>query len=132
MTRRSARAALVLMLVTVGATQASAAPEGTMSWAVHVSLAPTWFDPAETPAVITPFMILYALHDALVKPLPGNPAAPSLAASWTVSKDGTTYEFALRKGVRFHNGDPVTAEDVKFSLERYRGGASTTFKARVA
>ena len=120
------------MLVALLATPAAAAPEGTMSWAVHVSLAPTWFDPAETPAVITPFMVLYALHDALVKPLPGNPAAPSLAESWTVSKDGTTYEFVLRKGVKFHNGDPVTADDVKFSLERYRGGASSTFKARVA
>ena len=43
-----------------------------MTWAVHVSLAPTWFDPAETPGIITPFMILYALHDALVKPMPGN------------------------------------------------------------
>ena len=31
---------------------------------VHVSLAPTWFDPAETPGIITPFMVLYALHDA--------------------------------------------------------------------
>src|SRR2546425_6997657 len=49
-----------------------AAPEGQLTWAVHVSLAPTWFDPAETPGVITPFMFLYALHDALVKPMPGN------------------------------------------------------------
>jgi peptide/nickel transport system substrate-binding protein len=103
-----------------------------MTWAVHVSLAPTWFDPAETPSVITPFMILYAMHDALVKPMPGNPQAPSLAESWTVSKDGLAYDFVLRKGVKFHNGDPVTAEDVKFSLERYRGGASGTLKERVA
>jgi peptide/nickel transport system substrate-binding protein len=103
-----------------------------MTWAVHVSLAPTWFDPAETPSVITPFMILYAMHDALVKPMPGNPQAPSLAESWSVSKDGLVYEFVLRKGVRFHNGDPVSAEDVKFSLERYRGGAASTLKERVA
>ena len=47
--------------------------------------------------------------------------APSLAESWTVSKDGLVYEFVLRKGVKFHNGEPVTAEDVKFSFERYRG-----------
>src|SRR5438034_6016179 len=58
--------------------------------------------------------------------------APSLAESWSASPDGLVYEFVLRKGVKFHNGDPVTAEDVKFSLERYRGGASTTLKARVA
>src|SRR5262245_64275071 len=82
----------------------SAAPEGQITFAVHVSLAPTWFDPAETPGVITPFMMLYALHDALVKPMPGNAWAPSLAESWTVSKDGLVYEFVLRKGLKFHNG----------------------------
>ena len=89
----------------------SAAPEGDVTWAVHVSLAPTWFDPAETPAVITPFMMLYAMHDALVKPMPGALMAPSLAESWSVSPDGLVYEFVLRQGARFHNGDPVTAED---------------------
>jgi peptide/nickel transport system substrate-binding protein len=121
----------LLLLLGVGAPVA-AAPEGEMTWAVHVSLAPSWFDPAETPSVITPFMMLYALHDALVKPMPGNAMAPSLAESWTVARDGLAYEFVLRKGVRFHNGDPVTAEDVKFSLERYRGGGATTLKERVA
>ncbi len=125
-------AALALLLLAGDAAPAVAAPEGEMTWAIHVSLAPAWFDPAETPSVITPFMILYALHDALVKPLPGNPAAPSLAESWTVSRDGLVYDFVLRKGVKFHNGDPVSAEDVKFSLERYRGGAATTLRERVA
>src|SRR5437016_14515433 len=121
----------LVVLLAAGA-PVSAAPEGQVTWAVHVSLAPTWFDPAETPAVITPFMMLYALHDALVKPMPGNPMTLSLAESWSVSRDGLAYDFVLRKGVKFHNGDPVTAEDVKFSLERYRGGAASTLKARVA
>src|SRR5438067_9315853 len=129
MRRHSVTLALVLLLA---AAPAVAAPEGQLTWAVHVSLAPTWFDPAETPSVITPFMMLYAMHDALVKPMPGNPMASSLAESWSVSKDGLAYDFVLRKGVKFHNGDPVTAEDVKFSLERYRGGAASTLKARVA
>jgi len=124
--------ARALALCALLAAPAAAAPEGEMTWAIHVSLAPAWFDPAETPSVITPFMMLYALHDALVKPMPGNPAAPSLAESWSVSRDGLAYEFVLRKGVRFHNGDPVTAEDVKFSLERYRGGGAGTLKERVA
>src|SRR5262252_8511157 len=107
-------------------------PTGQMTWAVHISIAPTWFDPAETPGVITPFMTLYAIHDALVKPMPGNAWAPSLAESWTVSKDGLVYDFTLRKGVRFHNGDPVAAEDVKFSFDRYKGAGATILKARVA
>src|SRR3982074_851227 len=59
----------------------AAAPQGQLTWAVHISLAPTWFDPAETPSVITPFMMLYAMHDALVKPMPGNPLASSLPES---------------------------------------------------
>jgi peptide/nickel transport system substrate-binding protein len=111
---------------------AAAAPEGQVTWGVHISLTPTWFDPAEMPGIITPFMIFYALHDAMVKPMPGAPMAPSLAESWSVSKDGLTYEFLLRKNARFHNGEPVTAEDVKFSFERYRGAASKTLKDHVA
>src|SRR5207244_3571287 len=59
----------------------AAAPQGELTWGVHVSLAPTWFDPAEATGIITPFMVLYALHDAMVKPMPGNPLAPSLAES---------------------------------------------------
>jgi peptide/nickel transport system substrate-binding protein len=110
----------------------AAAPEGQVTWAVHISLTPAWFDPAEMPGIITPYMIFYALHDAMVKPMPGARMAPSLAESWSVSKDGLVYEFILRKNARFHNGDPVTAEDVKFSFERYHGAASKTLKERVA
>lgn len=123
----------VLVLVLAAAPgRGLAAPEGQLVWGVHVSLAPIWFDPADTLGMITPFMVLYALHDAIVKPMPGQPAAPSLAESWSVSKDGLVYEFVLRKRARFHNGEPVTAEDVKFSFERYRGTAHKTLKDRVA
>ena len=125
-------ASLVLVAALfVEAAPGAAAPEGQMTWGVHITLAPTWFDPAETPGIATPFMILYALHDALVKPMPGNAMAPGLAESWSLSKDGLVYEFVLRPGVKFHNGDPVTADDVKFSFERYRGAASRLLKERV-
>jgi peptide/nickel transport system substrate-binding protein len=70
---------------------------GQMIWAVHISLAPDWFDPAETSGIITPFMVLYALHDAMLKPLPGNAMTPSLAESWSMSPDGLVYEFVLRR-----------------------------------
>jgi peptide/nickel transport system substrate-binding protein len=108
------------------------APAGQMTWALHFTLAPTLFEPAETPGLITPFIILYALHDALVKPMPGKSLAPSLAESWSTSPDGLVYEFVLRKGATFHNGEPVTGEDVKFSFERYRGISAKTLKEKVA
>jgi ABC-type transport system substrate-binding protein len=107
-------------------------PEGPMTWGAHISLAPTWFDPAETSGIITPFMVIYALQDAMLKAMPGNPIAPSLAESWSMSSDGLVYDFVLRKGVKFHNGDTVTAEDVKFSLERYRGASAKALKESVA
>src|SRR3954454_15628573 len=76
-----------------GAPALAATPQGELTWGVHVSLAPTWFDPAEATGIITPFMILYALHDAMMKPMPGKNLAPSLAESWSVGEDGLTYEF---------------------------------------
>src|SRR5438132_10209784 len=123
---------LLALIMTLGASAVIAAPEGQMTWAVDVSLAPAWFDPAETSGIVTPWMLLYALHDAMVKPMPGKAMAPSLAESWNVSPDGLVYEFSLRKGPRFHNGDPVTAEDVKFSFERYRGVSAKILKDKVA
>ena len=129
---RISTVALVLLILVTGVSTVAAAPEGQVTWGIHVSLVPSWFDPAETTGIVTPFMVMYAIHDAMVKPLPGNPLAPSLAQSWTTSPDGLAYEFVLRNGLRFHNGDPVTAEDVKFSFERYRGAASKTFKERVS
>jgi len=110
----------------------AATPKGQLTWGVHISLAPTWFDPAETPGIITPFMVMYALHDAVVKPMPGKAMAPSLAESWSATPDGVTYDFKLRKDVKFHNGDPVTAEDVKFSFERYKGTSQDIMKRKVA
>src|SRR5262249_48643289 len=96
---------LVLLMPAVAVATGTAASEGQMTWGVQISLAPTWFDPAETSGIITPFMALYGLHDALVKPMPGNLMTPSLAETWTMSSNGLVYEFVLRKGVRFHNGD---------------------------
>src|SRR5205809_1745808 len=133
LTRRDllAMAALGAATAVPGAAYA-AAPQGQLTLAVHVSLAPAWFDPADTQAIITPFMVLYALHDAMMKPMPGQLQAPCLAESWSTSEDYLTYEFALREGVKFHNGEPVTAEDVKFSFERYRGASHKLIKDQVA
>ncbi|MGE5270134.1 MAG: ABC transporter substrate-binding protein [Thiohalocapsa sp.] len=136
MTRRDLLAATALGLA-AGATGAPglarAADSGSqLTYALHVSLAPTWFDPAETQGIITPYMVLYALHDAMVKPMPDKLQSASLAESWTASEDGITHDFVIRKGVMFHDGSPVTSEDVKFSFERYHGAAKDLLKKQVA
>jgi peptide/nickel transport system substrate-binding protein len=120
--RRSAGAAALVVggwLAGFGAAAAEGEPDGEMRWALYVTVAPAWFDPGlSVVGVITPFWVLYALHDALVKPMPGQRYGASLAESWTVSPDQRTYAFKLREGLKFHNGDPFTATDVKFSFER--------------
>src|SRR5215510_7703450 len=120
--------ALLLVAPPVGA---QTAPSGQLVEAWHVTIAPSRFDPSTAPPQITPFGMLYALHDALVRPYPGHKMGPSLAESWKESADGETYEFKLRPGLKFHNGDPLTTEDVKFSFDRYKGAAASILHARV-
>ncbi len=132
--KRHHRIVLLFVVVTcaIGMMQgASAQPAGELVVAWHVTIAPAWFDPAEAPPQITPFGMFYALHDGLVRPLPGERMGPALAASWTESPDGLVYEFKLRQGLKFHNGDPFTAEDVQFSFERYKGAGATTLHESV-
>jgi peptide/nickel transport system substrate-binding protein len=121
---------LVCLLLTPFGVALAAQP-GTLTIGVHVTLVSRWLDPGDTEALITPFMVLYPLHDALVKPMPGNINAPGLAESWTASKDGLTYDFVIRKNAKFHSGDPVTAEDVKFTFERYKGASASLLKGKV-
>lgn len=130
LTRRT-MLALTALGATAGARPAAAAPTGTLTVGVHVSLPPAWFDPAETTGLITPFMLLYALHDGLVKAMPAGLQTPSLAETWSAAKDGMSFDFDIRKNALFHNGDPVTSDDVKFSFERYRGGSLALLKRYV-
>jgi peptide/nickel transport system substrate-binding protein len=127
MTRsRLAVALLVVLAVSLwpGAAAPPAAqtkPEGEMRFAFYITISPVWFDPGDVTGFITPFWTLWAMHDALVKTMPGKAMAPSLAESWTVSADQKTYDFKLRPNLKFHNGDPFTAEDVRFSFQRAKG-----------
>jgi peptide/nickel transport system substrate-binding protein len=70
MTPRSASRVLLALiaLCRLLAAPGAAQPCGTMTWGVHVTLATRWLDTSETESDITPFMVLYALHDAMVKP----------------------------------------------------------------
>ena len=133
--RRRPALAVALLVATLALAPAPAAlaqggpGEVVIAW--HVTIAPSWFDPSTAPPQITPFGMLYAIHDALVRPQPGKKMAPSLAESWTESRDGLTYEFKLRPNLRFHNGDPVTTEDVKWSIERYKGAGAKALQERI-
>src|ERR1051326_6384961 len=101
-------AALVFVAATLlVAAPALAQPTGTMTWGIPGTLATRWLDAMETDSEITPFMILYAMHDALVKPMPGALNAPCLAESWTMSKDGGTGGLVLGRGGKFHRGGAV-------------------------
>src|SRR5262250_678222 len=117
LTRPLAAAVLTLLLAAPAVVLAA---DGQMTIGAHITIAPRWLDPGETESAITPFLVLYAIHDALVKPMPAGQQTPCLAESWTMTPDGLNYDFTLRAAAKFHNGDPVTAEDVKFSFERYK------------
>src|SRR5438876_8949631 len=119
---------LCVVLWVGGAAGVAAAPEGTLTIGMHFTPVPRWLDPAEGESTITPYLLLYALHDGLLKPMPGVGSGPSLAESWSMAKDASSADFTLRANAKFHNGEPVTAEDVKFSFERYRGGAAKVLK----
>lgn len=117
--------ALLLLALCLPIASATAnEPSGKVVIAWHVTISPSWFDPSTAPPQITPFGMLYAIHDALVRPYPGQKMGPSLAESWTESPDGLVYEFKLRPNLHFHNGDPLTTEDVKFSFDRYKGASA--------
>ena len=131
-TRRTSLALMASSVLAAAYESARAATNDTLTIAVHVSLPPSWLDPSEMPALITTYMLVYALHDAMIKPMrEGNPA-PSLAESHTMSPDGMIHTFVLRKGTTFHNGDPITSDDVKFTFERYRGTSQKLLHDAVA
>jgi peptide/nickel transport system substrate-binding protein len=123
---RLAAALVVALLPAVGL-----AAEGELRYGLHVTVPAKWLDPGETEAFSTPYMVLYAVHDALVKPMPAGMTTPSLAESWSESKDHLTYTFTLRKNAKFHDGSPVTADDAKFSFERYKGASATLLREKV-
>jgi peptide/nickel transport system substrate-binding protein len=120
-----------LVFSAVASRAADPAPLGHAIMAWHVTIAPSWFDPSTAAPQITPLGMLYAIHDALVRPYPGQRMGPSLAESWEESEDGLTYQFKLRPGLKFHNGDPATTDDVKFSFDRYQGTGAQTLKEHV-
>ena len=121
----------VVAMVVPSSTPVSAAAKGKIVLAWHAGFASRWLDPQEHDGTATPDNFFTAIHDALIK----NQGTQlydhlALAERFTISPDSKTATFTLRKGVKFHNGDPVTPQDVKFSYENYRGAKADVFKKR--
>src|SRR5712691_4355518 len=113
---------------TTAAAVARPEPKGKLTYGWHTTISPAWLDPQENPPQITPYNFQYALHDALVKHMPGKPFAPGLAESYEVAPDFKSAVFKLRPGIKFHDGSPVTPDDVKFTYQQYRGANAGILK----
>ena len=107
-----------------------AAPQGVLKQAIHWNLSADWLDPATASYTISAHLPLYLFFDALVKPMPGGLFTPCLAESYSISPDAKTFEFRLRKGVKFHNGDILTADDVVFSFWRYKASQAKILQGK--
>src|SRR5256885_4132057 len=118
-------AVVLLLLAAVStalplASPAGAAAKGKLVLAWHAGFASRWLDPQEHDGTATPDNFFTALHDALIK----NQGTElydhlALAERFTVAADSRSATFTLRKGIRFHNGEPVTPPHVKFCYESY-------------
>ena len=98
------------------------APSGKMVLAWHTNIAARWLDPQQHDGTATPDNFLNALHDGLIK----NSGSQkfdhlALAEKYEFAEDAKSCTFTLRKGLKFHDGSPVTPADVKWSFEHYRG-----------
>jgi peptide/nickel transport system substrate-binding protein len=107
-----------------GSVQSEAAPQGVVKEAIHWNISADELDPSSGFLGLSQHLTLYLFHDSLVKIMPEGIYSPSLAESWTISPDAKVFEFRLRKGVKFHNGDALTTDDVVFTFWRYKGANS--------
>jgi len=121
--------ALVCLVIVSGCTSAGpgasgqlGGDDGTVTFAV-ADFENDSLDPAmETTTAIR--ATKYLMWDALLEIGPNGEIAPGIAESWEMSADGLSWTFRIRDGVTFHNGEPLTADDVKFSLDRNRNEAA--------
>src|SRR5262252_10218909 len=129
-------ATFLLMIAAAAASfssPAGASAKGKLVLAWHAGFASRWLDPQEHDGTATPDNFFTAIHDALIK----NQGTelydhPALAEKFSVANDAKSATFTLRRGIKFHNGDPVTPQDVKFSYENYRGAKADVFKKKTA
>jgi peptide/nickel transport system substrate-binding protein len=105
-------------------------PSGKLVLAWHTGISSLWLDPQDQPAMLTPTNFLYALHDAVAKNYRSELAEPALAERYDIAPDFKSATFVLRKGLKFHHGEPVTPADVQYTYEHYRGAQASVLKDR--
>ncbi|MGI6468205.1 MAG: ABC transporter substrate-binding protein [Syntrophomonadaceae bacterium] len=116
------RVAVLVMLMLILVNLAGCAQKEKVEDVLRVAYTtdPQGLDPHRTAAVAT-FNITGSIYDTLLAVTPDWEIEPRLAESYTISPDGMEITFNLRKGVKFHNGREMKAQDVKFSFERLKG-----------
>lgn len=105
--------------------------EGKMVLAYHTALSPKWSDPQVAPASRTPYSaFLQNVFDPLIGAMPNGRFVYLLAEDLQMTDDFMKATFRLREGITFHNGEPVTTEDVRFSYENYSGANADIYQEK--
>jgi peptide/nickel transport system substrate-binding protein len=106
-------------------------PMGKLTVAQHFALDPGWLDPLEHIYALTQQTYDYLVHDALIKPMPQGEATYSLAEHAEMTADFRKAAFRLRPGLKFHDGQPLTTADVKWTYENYKGSHVKIFREKL-
>jgi peptide/nickel transport system substrate-binding protein len=106
-------------------------PRGKLTVAQHFALDPGWLDPLEHIYALTQQTYDYLVHDALIKPMPQGEATYSLAEHAEMTADFRKAAFRLRSGLKFHDGQPLTTADVKWTYENYKGAHAKVFRDKL-
>ncbi|TVT44170.1 ABC transporter substrate-binding protein [Amycolatopsis rhizosphaerae] len=123
--------ALLLAVTACSAGSTASVGGGPDTLAVGFAAEPQNFDFTRTDGAAIPQALLYNVYEGLVKLDADGRIVPLLAQSWTLSPDRLAYDFQLRPGVKFSNGAPFTADDVRFSLERVKTGWTVSLKSKM-
>jgi ABC-type transport system substrate-binding protein len=122
MVLRTAAAAAATPFVCSLRAAATVVPNGKMVLAWHTNIAARWLDPQQHDGTASPDNFLMALQDALIKNFrEAHYDHAALAEGFDLAEDAKTATFRLRRGIKFHDGAPVTPADVKWGYEHYRG-----------
>jgi peptide/nickel transport system substrate-binding protein len=106
-------------------------PRGKLTVGQHFALDPGWLDPLEHIYALTQQTYDYLVHDALIKPMPQGEVTYSLAEHAEMTADFRKAAFRLRPGLKFHDGQPLTTADVKWTYENYKGSHAKIFREKL-